>query len=192
MASDEVQAGQRVLARAAATAAERFGDRVAMRHREDGEWRERSFRRSASSWTSSHSGSSRSDSSRATGPASWRTRVRNGRFASLAISRAGGVVVPIYPTNSPEECEWVAGNSEARIAICEDDAQADKIAQVRDRLGAPRATSILMSSLQERLRARARRRSRRARAPLRRGVRGTTRTPSSTRRARLGLPRASC
>ena len=28
---------------------------------------------------------------------------------------AGGVVVPIYPTNSPEECEWVAGNSESRF-----------------------------------------------------------------------------
>src|SRR4051812_41386076 len=32
-------------------------------------------------------------------------------YADLAISAAGGVVVPIYPTNSPEECEWVAGNS---------------------------------------------------------------------------------
>src|SRR5262249_13395741 len=52
--------------------------------------------------------------------------------SSLAISRAGGVVVPIYPTNSPEECEWVAGDSEARIVICEDRAQADKIAQVKN------------------------------------------------------------
>jgi long-chain acyl-CoA synthetase len=34
-------------------------------------------------------------------------------FASLAISRAGGVVVPVYPTDSPEQCEWVASNSEA-------------------------------------------------------------------------------
>src|SRR5207253_10421269 len=55
-------------------------------------------------------------------------------IASLAISRAGGVVVPVYPTNSPEECEWVAGNSEARLVVCEDDEQAGKIAQVRERL----------------------------------------------------------
>ena len=34
-------------------------------------------------------------------------------YCSFAISSAGGVVVPIYPTNSPEECEWVAGNSES-------------------------------------------------------------------------------
>jgi hypothetical protein len=31
--------------------------------------------------------------------------------ASAAERYAGGVVVLIYPTNSPEECEWVAGHS---------------------------------------------------------------------------------
>src|SRR3712207_5685052 len=40
-------------------------------------------------------------------------------FCSFAISSAGGVVVPIYPTNSPSECEWVAGNSESRFVFCE-------------------------------------------------------------------------
>ena len=55
-------------------------------------------------------------------------------YSSLAISRAGAVVVPIYPTNSPHECEWVAGNSDARIVICEDAGQAAKIAEVRDGL----------------------------------------------------------
>ena len=34
-------------------------------------------------------------------------------YADFAISSAGAVVVPIYPTNSPEECEWVTGNSES-------------------------------------------------------------------------------
>src|SRR6186997_3294228 len=51
-------------------------------------------------------------------------------YASLAISRAGGIVVPIYPTNSPEECEWVAGNSEARAVFCEDGDQLAKIERV--------------------------------------------------------------
>ena len=51
-----------------------------------------------------------------------------------AITSAGGVVVPIYPTNSPEECEWVAGNSESRFVVCEDAEQVAKIAAVRDRL----------------------------------------------------------
>ena len=55
-------------------------------------------------------------------------------YADFAISSAGAVVVPIYPTNSPEECEWVAGNSEAVAVICEDAGQVAKIAAVRDRL----------------------------------------------------------
>jgi long-chain acyl-CoA synthetase len=55
-------------------------------------------------------------------------------YASFAICSAAGVVVPIYPTNSPEECEWVAGNSESRFLFAEDASQVAKIAEVRDRL----------------------------------------------------------
>ena len=55
-------------------------------------------------------------------------------YADFAISAAGAVVVPIYPTNSPEECEWVAGNSEAVAVIAEDASQVAKIVAVRDRL----------------------------------------------------------
>ena len=55
-------------------------------------------------------------------------------FADFAITSAGGVVVPIYPTNSPEECAWVAGNSESRFVVCEDAEQVAKIAAVRDQL----------------------------------------------------------
>jgi long-chain acyl-CoA synthetase len=57
-------------------------------------------------------------------------------YASFGITSAGGVVVPIYPTNSPDECEWVAGNSEARFVVCEDADQVAKIVAVRDRLDA--------------------------------------------------------
>jgi long-chain acyl-CoA synthetase len=57
-------------------------------------------------------------------------------WASFGICSAGGVVVPIYPTNSPEECEWVAGNSEARFAVCEDPSQVAKLVAVRERLPA--------------------------------------------------------
>jgi long-chain acyl-CoA synthetase len=55
-------------------------------------------------------------------------------YASFGITSAGAVVVPIYPTNSPEECEWVAGNSESRVVICEDPGQVAKIVKVRERL----------------------------------------------------------
>ena len=55
-------------------------------------------------------------------------------FVDLGASSAGAVVVPIYPTNSPEECQWVAGNSGARVVICENAAQVAKIGEVRDKL----------------------------------------------------------
>ena len=57
-------------------------------------------------------------------------------YADFAISSAGLVVVPIYQTNSPKECEWVAGNSEARAIVCEDAAQLAKIVEVREQLPA--------------------------------------------------------
>jgi len=55
-------------------------------------------------------------------------------YADFGIARAGGVVVPIYPTNSAEECEWVAGNSESVAIFCEDASQVAKIVEVRANL----------------------------------------------------------
>ena len=55
-------------------------------------------------------------------------------LASYAISAAGAVVVPVYPTNSPLECRWVAGDSGARAIVCENGLQRAKIEQVRDEL----------------------------------------------------------
>ncbi len=46
---------------------------------------------------------------------------------------AGAVVTPIYHTNSPEECAYVLGHSDAKLIFCENLAQAAKIEQIRDR-----------------------------------------------------------
>ena len=51
-------------------------------------------------------------------------------FAALS---AGATVVPIYQTNSPEECQYVLENSDAVAVVVEDDEQLEKIRQVRDR-----------------------------------------------------------
>jgi long-chain acyl-CoA synthetase len=64
-------------------------------------------------------------------------------YASFGIAAAGGVVVPIYPTNSPEECEWVAGNSESRFLFAEDAGQVAKIAKVRGKLPALEQVIVL-------------------------------------------------
>jgi long-chain acyl-CoA synthetase len=54
--------------------------------------------------------------------------------AEFGIAAAGAVVVPIYPSSSPEECEWVIGDSGAVAVICENAAQLAKVEQIRQRL----------------------------------------------------------
>jgi long-chain acyl-CoA synthetase len=60
-------------------------------------------------------------------------------IAAFAVWSAGAIVVPIYPTNSPEECEWVAGNSGAAAVLCGSEEQHAKIEQVRGKLSDLRA-----------------------------------------------------
>ena len=52
--------------------------------------------------------------------------------ADFGILCAGGVVVPVYHTNSPEECAYVLAHSEARAIFCGDAEQAAKVAQIRN------------------------------------------------------------
>ncbi len=51
--------------------------------------------------------------------------------AQLAAAAAGAIVVPVYPTNSAEECEWVLGNSGSKVVVCEDPGQVAKVDKVR-------------------------------------------------------------
>src|SRR5919106_6791822 len=54
-------------------------------------------------------------------------------YLDFAALSAGATVVPIYQTNSPEECQYVLENSDAKAVIVEDSEQLEKIRQVRDR-----------------------------------------------------------
>jgi long-chain acyl-CoA synthetase len=55
-------------------------------------------------------------------------------YVDMAATSAGTVVVPIYQTNSPEECHWVLSDSDACAVVCENEEQLAKIAAIRDRL----------------------------------------------------------
>jgi long-chain acyl-CoA synthetase len=55
-------------------------------------------------------------------------------YADFGGMCAGATVVPVYQTNSPEECEYVLQHSDARLVFCEDSEQLAKIEQIRDRL----------------------------------------------------------
>ncbi|MDQ2676022.1 MAG: AMP-binding protein, partial [Actinomycetota bacterium] len=54
-------------------------------------------------------------------------------YFDFAALTAGATVVPIYQTNSPEECEYVLENSDAVAVVVEDDEQLEKIRVVRNR-----------------------------------------------------------
>jgi long-chain acyl-CoA synthetase len=63
-------------------------------------------------------------------------------YVDLAATSAGTVVVPIYQTNSPEECHWVLADSEACAIVCENEEQLAKIAAIRERL--PKLRTIIV------------------------------------------------
>ncbi|HEX7301467.1 AMP-dependent synthetase/ligase [Lentzea sp.] len=52
----------------------------------------------------------------------------------LAVLAAGGIVVPVYPSSTPEEVAWVAGDSGAAVVVAEDEAQCAKVEAVAGRL----------------------------------------------------------
>jgi long-chain acyl-CoA synthetase len=59
-----------------------------------------------------------------------------------AIMSIGGVVVGLYPSNTPSECAYVLGHAEAVLAFVEDDAQREKLAAVSPQL--PALTEIVL------------------------------------------------
>jgi long-chain acyl-CoA synthetase len=116
------------------SAAERFKDRLAARYKVDGQWHEQTYGEVGEAIDELALGLIDLGvelSDRVCILAN--TRIE-WTLVSFAVSAAGAVMVPIYPTNSPRECEWVAGNSEARAVIVEDESQLHKLEQVRDRL----------------------------------------------------------
>src|SRR3954468_22991257 len=131
MAEQLEQATGRTIADLATAAGERYGDRPAVRFKKGEDWAETSYAEAAQ--IAAELASGLVELGLAAGERA--AIVANTRpewvYASFAVSSAGAVVVPIYPTNSPKECQWVAGNSAAKVVFVEDADQAAKIEKVR-------------------------------------------------------------
>ena len=116
------------------TAAERYGDAKAAMFLRDGEWAELSFNEL---WEQVRDlafgliGLGVDVGDRVCILANTRIEFT---VADLAVSTLGAIVVPVYPSNSPDECAWVVGNSGAEVIVCEDAAQVAKIDKVRSEL----------------------------------------------------------
>ena len=135
--------GSKTIADLMVCAAEQFADRVAVRHKVDGDWRDVTY--AEVGHVVREIGLGLIDIGIA--PGERVSLLCNTRpewtYCDFAITSAGAVVVPIYPTNSPEECEWVAGNSESVAVVCEDASQVAKIVAVRERLPALRTIVVI-------------------------------------------------
>jgi long-chain acyl-CoA synthetase len=117
-----------------ASAAERFGELVAARYKVGEEWRELTYAEFGAAVQEVASGLVELGIEPGDRVCILSDTRLEWTLASYGISAAGGVVVPIYPTNSARECEWVVSNSGAWAVICEDETQREKIDQVRDSL----------------------------------------------------------
>jgi long-chain acyl-CoA synthetase len=53
-------------------------------------------------------------------------------YACFGILTAGGTLVTIYQTNSPEECQYVLEHSDSRAVFVEDGEQLEKVRRVED------------------------------------------------------------
>lgn len=60
----------------------------------------------------------------------------------LAILSLGAVTVPIYQSNTAEECEHILGDSESRIVIVENSTQLEKILKIRGQL--PKLEKVIL------------------------------------------------
>jgi long-chain acyl-CoA synthetase len=137
-AGTNASTGSRTIADLLPRAAEQYADRVALKHKVGGEWHDVTFAEVGEIVT--EIGLGLIDLGIQPGE---RVCILAGTrpewtYADFAITATGAAVVPIYPTNSPHECAWVAGDSDAVAVVAEDAAQLAKIAEVRAELPALR------------------------------------------------------
>ena len=193
------------------SAAARHGERVAVRYKRDGDWHDVSYTQLAE--IVNEVGLGLLDLG--IQPGERVCILANTRpdwsYADMGATSTGAIVVPIYQTNSPEECLWVISDSEACAIFVEDEEQLAKIVEIRDRI--PNIRSVIIfdppaQSERQRLRRRRRCRSTRSRwsscASAAGGARSrsskpaapasapTTPSPSSTPRAPPARRRAAC
>src|SRR4051812_28138666 len=70
-------------------------------------------------------------------------------MADFGAFCAGATVVPVYHTNSPEECEYVLSHAGVKVLFVEDAAQAAKIAKVRGDLGELEHVIVLLGEAED-------------------------------------------
>ena len=142
-APGEQAATARTIADMIPTAVAEFGEHVAVRHKQDGAWQDVTYAQLGETVEEIALGlvdlgvepGDRVCILVSTRP-EW-------SYVDMAITATGAVVVPIYPTNSPEECHWVISDSGACAIVCENAEQLAKVAAVREQLPELRTVIVI-------------------------------------------------
>jgi long-subunit acyl-CoA synthetase (AMP-forming) len=126
--------------------ADKYGDRVALKHKVGGQWKE-------TTWKDYYK------QVRVTARAFMALGLEKGKAVSilgnncpqwfisdLAGVFAGAVPGGIYTTNSPEQCQYIASHSEANIAVVENADQLAKFKKVKDQLPDLKAIVLMNGS----------------------------------------------
>jgi long-chain acyl-CoA synthetase len=126
--------GSKTIADLLPRAAEQFGDHPAVKRKVDGAWQDVSFAEVGVIAREIALGLIDLGI-----PAGDRVAILAGTrpewtYADFAATMAGAVVVPIYQTNSPQECEWVLSDSDSVAVVVENADQLAKVIEVRERL----------------------------------------------------------
>jgi long-chain acyl-CoA synthetase len=129
-----VEARPATMAAIASWSARKYGDSPALRFRRDDGWQELSYAEMGEAAAEIAAGLTLMGVEAGDRVCILANTRHEWSLSDLGVATAGAVSVPIYPTNSPEECEWVAGNSGAKAIICENREQIEKIAQVQGNL----------------------------------------------------------
>jgi long-chain acyl-CoA synthetase len=132
--ASDASTGSQTIADLLSIAADRYADRVAVKVKRDGAWQDATFAEVGAIADEISSGLI--DLGIAPGDrVSILSRTRpEWTYADFGTAQTGAVVVPIYQTNSPEECEWVLGDSDATAVFVENAEELAKVREVRARL----------------------------------------------------------
>src|SRR3954451_20067958 len=133
MPASGAASGSATIADLIGRAAKRFAERGAIRHKAEGEWRDVSYAELGEAVSEVGRGLIDLGVQPGDRVALLCTTRPEWTHVDFGVASAGGVVVPIYPTNSAEECEWVAGDSGSRVLVCEAARQPAKVRAVQER-----------------------------------------------------------
>lgn len=122
----DIQHAARTVAESVFVTAAADPERVALRYKVDGQWRDEPFEVLAETVLRLAAGLAVSGIRPGDRVCVLADTRPEWTYASLAVLAAGAVVVPIYPSSSVEDCAWVIGNSGASLVICDSEAQYDK------------------------------------------------------------------